>query len=242
MSKKQLSTLFLCSLIYWTVGNGLLPLLPVYATQLGAAPSVIGSYLSIIYIGLAMGTIIAGWLSDKFQQRKIMLIINGVLSIPVCWLMGRVTNIWYLTALTAGLWFLGGFALTLLSILTGLFAEKTRRGKYFGILSMAASASLWHFCLSISLLAVLMQTSRAVGSALVTDLVPSASLGRGISLFTATTWIGGIIGFGTTGYAIQNLGLFFTLIMGACLPLAAIVLLIPIGQPEKDKSIPGEVA
>ena len=390
MSKKQLSTLFLCSLIYWTAGNGLLPLLPVYATQLGAAQSVIGFYLSIAYIGLAMGTIIAGWLSDKFQRRKMVLIINGVLSVPVCWLMGRVTNIWYLTALTAGLWFLGGVALTMLSILTGLFVEKTKRGKYFGILWMAAplgsligglttgsiadrwgypilfssisvfmilfpliallledkvvlptrsqlaknvgektqlglgfiflfiasvitytipflgylgrslsmnklgfvaaaisrteaiggavalpmppligwlsdrierkrclalsylagtvsllilsaSASLWHFCLSISLLAVLMQTSRAVGSALVTDLVPPASLGRGISLFTATTWIGGIIGFGATGFAIQNLGMFFTLIIGASMPLAAMVLLIPIDQPGKDKSIAGEV-
>ena len=138
MSKKQLSTLFLCSLIYWTIGNGLLPLLPVYATQLGAAPSVIGYYLSIVYICLAIGSIIVGWLSDKIQRRKIMLIINGILAVPVCWLMGRVTNIWYLTALTAGLWFLGGVALTLLSILTGLFAEKTKRGKYFGILLMAA--------------------------------------------------------------------------------------------------------
>jgi predicted MFS family arabinose efflux permease len=87
-----------------------------------------------------------------------------------------------------------------------------------------------------------MQTSRAVGSALVTDIVPPASLGRGISLFTATTWIGGIIGFAVTGFAIENLGMFFTLIIGACLPFAAMVLLIPIGQPEKDKSIAGEVA
>jgi len=352
---------------------------------------MIGSYLSIVYIGLAMGTIIAGWLSDKFQRRKIMLIINGVLAVPVCWLMGRVTNIWHLTALTAGLWFLGGHGLTLLSILTGMFAEKTKRGKYFGILAMAAplgsligglmtgtiadrwgypilfafisvfmilfpliallvddkvvlparsrlaenvgektqlgsgfiflfmasiiaytipslgwfgrsltmdqlgflaaaisrteaiggavvlpmppligwlsdridrkrclaisflagtvsllilsaSATLWHFCLSISLLAVFMQTSRAVGAALVTDLVPPALLGRGISLFSATSWIGGIIGFAAAGFVIQNLGMFFTLIIGACLPLAAIVFLIPIGQPEKDKSIAGEVA
>jgi MFS family permease len=109
------------------------------------------------------------------------------------------------------------------------------------LLILSASATLWHFCLSISLLAVFMQTSRAVGSALVTDLVPPASLGKGISMFTATTWIGGIIGFGATGFAIQNLGMFFTLIIGACLPLAAMVLLIPIGQPEKNKSTAGEV-
>jgi len=383
MSKKQLSALFLCSLVYWTGGNGLLPLLPVYATQLGAAPSVIGSYLSIVFIGLALGTITSGWLSDRFQRRKIMLIINGVMTVPVVWLMGRVTNIWHLAALTAVLWFLGGMGLSLVSILTGLFAEETKRGKYFGILSMAgslslliaglttgpiadrwgfpslfssisvfmifspltallledkvaapvrsqlakhvvektqlgvgftllflasiisyivpflgrlglslsmnelgfsataisstaaiggaitlplppligwlsdrierkrfliltylsgtasllilsASGSLWHFWLSSSLLSVLTYASRGVGSALVTDLVPQASLGRGIALFNSTTWIGGIIGFAATGFAIQNLGMFLSFIIGACLPVIAMVLLIPIRKAEKE--------
>ena len=39
MSKKQILALFVCSLVPWTVGNGLVPLLPVYATQLGADPA-----------------------------------------------------------------------------------------------------------------------------------------------------------------------------------------------------------
>ena len=41
MSRKQLFALFLCSLVIWTTGSGLIPLLPVYATQMGAAPAVV---------------------------------------------------------------------------------------------------------------------------------------------------------------------------------------------------------
>ncbi|UCC65329.1 MAG: hypothetical protein JSV36_09925, partial [Anaerolineae bacterium] len=75
MSKKQLLALFLCSLIIWTGGNGLSPLLPVYATQLGADPAMVGYYLSFSYLALASGTVVAGWLSDNVQHRKISLIV-----------------------------------------------------------------------------------------------------------------------------------------------------------------------
>jgi len=70
---------------------------------------------------------------------------------------------------------------------------------------------------------------------MVTDLVPQGSLGRGMSLFTATTWVGGIIGFAGTGYAVQRLGMTSTFVMGAFLPLIAIVLLIPIRQVVREK-------
>jgi len=49
--------------------------------------------------------------------------------------MGRATNIWQLTILTGTTWFLSGMGVALVNILVGLFAEKTERGKIFGILS-----------------------------------------------------------------------------------------------------------
>jgi MFS family permease len=376
MVKKQLFALFVCSLIPWTVGNGLLPLLPIYAAQLGADPAVTGYYLSFSYLALASGTLVAGWLSDRLQRRKMSIIVIGVLVAPMTWLMGQVANIWHLAALTATTWFLAGAGVTLLSILTGLFAEEAERGKIFGILSLTSglgaligglttgpivdrwgyptlflalallwvlspltallledkvvsqpepdktsttgerptlgvrffllllaniaagitvfvgrlgtslamdellfvsaaissttavggaltlplspligwlsdrvgrkrllaicylagsagllvlttSTSLWHFWVSAAFLSVSSYVSIGVGSALVTDLVPQKSLGRGLSLFGATPWAGAIIGFAGTGYAIENLGLLSTFLLGAFLPLIATILLIP---------------
>jgi len=101
-----------------------------------------------------------------------------------------------------------------------------------GLSVLAASVSLWHFWVAASLLRVTFSVNNAVGSALVTDLVPQESLGRGMSLFGATWWVGGIIGYAGAGHAIQNLGMTPTFIVGAFLPLIAIVLLIPIRGAE----------
>jgi MFS family permease len=139
MSKKQFAVLFLCNLVTWTVGAGLIPLLPVYAATLGAGPLLTGYYLAFVYAALTAGTVAAGWLSDALQHRKALLIVAGVVNVPATWLMGQATTIYQLAALTATVWFFGGMQLAMLGVLAGLFAEESERGKVFGILGMTVS-------------------------------------------------------------------------------------------------------
>ena len=70
MSRKQFFALFLCNLTPFIVGAGALPLLPVYAADLGAPPAVTGYYLAFSYLALTVGTLVAGWLSDRLGRRR----------------------------------------------------------------------------------------------------------------------------------------------------------------------------
>lgn len=142
MSKRQFAALFLCNLVNYTVGSGLMPLLPVYATRLGAGPVFTGYYMAFAMASLAGGTMLAGWLSDVFQRRKTLLIISGVLGVFAACLTGQVAGIYGLALLTAAVWFLGGVQLSLLGILAGLFAAASERGRIFGILATTAGLGL----------------------------------------------------------------------------------------------------
>jgi predicted MFS family arabinose efflux permease len=139
----------------------------------------------------------------------------------------------------------GGAATLPLQPLLGWLSERTSRKRLLtpchlagtvGLLALASAASLWHLWVASSLLNVLLYVS-SVGSAMVTDLVPQGSLGRGMSLFTATNRVGGIIGFAGAGYAVQRLGMTPTVVMGAFLPLIAIALLIPIRLATQEKAL-----
>jgi MFS family permease len=375
MSRRQTATLFICSLIPWTIGNGLFPLLPVYAVRLGANSAAAGLYLTIAYIALTLGALSAGWMSDGLRKRKLPLIIASLINIPLPWLMGRVQTIWALTAITALAWFLGGMILALIAILAGLSSGENDRGRTFGVLALAnglgmlvgglgvgwlvdhlgyvtmfgclaivsvvipmvallleekdtkrtqgramrqenstglgghfyllftatilfsipgfigalvrslvmnklgfssldisstvaigglvslpfpflmgwisdrigrktflyaaylvafvsfvtlaLSRELWHFWL-VYALGGLALGGYSVGNALVTDLVPPESLGKGLAVIGSAQWIGGIVGFAAAGYMLQNLGLMLTFVIGGCVALAAVGALIPI--------------
>ncbi len=137
MNKKQLLLLFFGILVPWTVGNGLLPILPVYALQIEASEAKAGYCISCAFVALAAGTILAGWLSDKFQRRKLLLTISAAAAIPSLWLMGKARNIVQLAGTTAALWFSLGMALTIITVLVGLSAGKDERGKLLGLIGMS---------------------------------------------------------------------------------------------------------
>jgi MFS family permease len=373
VSKKQLLALFLCSLVPWTIGNGIAPLLPLQAAGLGATQAMAGYCLSLSHLAMAAGTVSAGWLSDRIRRRRIPALVAGLAGIPALYLMGQVTTLrgW---AVALAVWFFCmGLIIALVSIAAGLWAEGGERGKVFGLLALTAewgamlggglagpmanrwgyasmyaalsligflgplaallwkegsvttvpspkrslaktgtglgrsfrllliaslgaavasfvfflgrsfvmadlgfdaaalssagaisgaitlpvpllvgwlsdrlgrkrflafsflvttagllvlcaSTVLWHFW-AASLLFTLSFVGGPVGSALVTDLVPREALGRGLAVYNATTWLGGIAGCALTGCAAQVMGTIPTLVAGACLPVIAVGLL-----------------
>jgi MFS family permease len=386
LSRKQLLALSCCSLVIWTVANGVVVLLPVYATQLGAAPAAVGYYMALTYVALTAGSVAAGTLSDRLGHRKRLLVVVGLAGIPAAWLIGHATNAWQLAVLATAVLFVIGMGVVLIGILAGLFADEAQRGQVFGVLGLTAplagliaglvtgpiadrwgfptmfaalglvcgfwplmgllvedkavapvppgtpasarqrpglgcglyllllggtvavsagfvrvlgtslameelgfsaaaisstgavggavvlpllplvgwlsdrlgrrrflalsylggtvgllvlavSVSLWHFWVAACLVSVLFNVYNSLAPALVTDLVPQASLGTGMSLFGATGWVGGIIGFAVTGQAVQSLGMRTTFILGAFLPALAILLLIPIRPTRREDGI-----
>jgi MFS family permease len=137
MSKKQLIALFVCNLVVAAYGLGLTGLLPVYATRLGADSTLAGLYLSSAFLALAISTVVAGRLADRIQRRKAMLIISAAVIVPLSWLMGQASSLALLMVLTAGVWFAAGFTVTMINILTGLFAAESERGRLFGIIGLS---------------------------------------------------------------------------------------------------------
>ena len=139
ISKKQLIALFSCSLVGWTILLSILNLLPVYAVHLGADEALAGNLLALAFTALTAGTLLAGWLSDRFQHRKSLLILAGLLNVPATWLMGHAAAFWQLVILTVVVYFLIGVGSISINILAGLFAGASERGKIFGVLAINTS-------------------------------------------------------------------------------------------------------
>ena len=380
--RKQRDFLWLnvCTLLVSTVGSSHGTLLPVYTTRLGAGPAATGYYLALIFLALSVGTIVGGWLSDRFQRPKVLLIACAAVAFPATWLMGQTVDIPQLLVMNVISWGAGGVVLAAVGVLVALSAGKEERGRAFGVLGLMGglgaftgglisgpivdrwgfttlftftalligiiplvgsrvenrmvkrereevssvrgpavlgraflllftasiltqsvsseslllrplmmdqlgfdattisstaavgslftvpfpflmgwlsdrfgrknllvltflgttlgtgillvSTSTWHFW-SSSILVTSLGASVALGSALVTDLVPRESVGSAVSLFRATPFIGSVIGFAVTGSMVQGLGAPLVLIIGVLLSVLAIVLLIPIREPAR---------
>jgi len=70
MRKQQLIALCFCNVIIYSGIAGLVGLMPVYLTQLGADTTVTGFFLAFAYLALALSNIVGGRLSDRFQRRS----------------------------------------------------------------------------------------------------------------------------------------------------------------------------
>lgn len=97
-----------------------------------------------------------------------------------------------------------------------------------GLILLAFSFQLWQFWLVSVFAGVAMSANGSVGNALVTDLVSGESIGKGLALFGATGWIGGIIGFALGGLMLQKMNLSICCYLGGIIVIAAVGLLIPL--------------
>jgi MFS family permease len=135
MRTRRLMALFLCSFAILFVGFGLFPLLPVYAAEFGATPTLIGFYLAVTYVAITVGNLLTGWLSGR-APRKIVFVTAGVIGALALFLMGQAMALWQVVALTSVVWFTGGIGLSLINVFIGLYAEESSRGKWFSLVAL----------------------------------------------------------------------------------------------------------
>lgn len=138
IERRQLLALFGYSLVIWSLGNGVLPLLPIFALDFGATKFTTGLYLAASYASIAAGTLVAGWIADRFGHRKAMMVAAGVTGSPIVLVTSLATTFPQLVVLTMTTWWMGGMIVGLTSIVGGLSAGPEQRGLVLGSLAAAA--------------------------------------------------------------------------------------------------------
>ena len=136
MGKAYLVGPFICAFATWTVGNGTVALLPLYAIERGASATGSGLFLAFAFGCLALGTFAPGLLPKNFAHRRALLVSSGILEILLSLLASRTTTLLPFVAISGGLYLSGGILLAQTAVLTGLAAPEQERGTAFGILGM----------------------------------------------------------------------------------------------------------
>jgi MFS transporter, ACDE family, multidrug resistance protein len=131
----------------------------------------------------------------------------------------------------------GGLVSFPLPFLLGWLSDRIGRKKVLflaclslivALLLLPFSRALWHFWLVSIIMGIQAGSMGSAGNALVMDLVIRQSIGKGLALFGATAWFGGIIGFALAGFMMQKLSISLSCYFGCLLVVAAVGLLIPI--------------
>jgi len=122
-------------LIERTVLQGIIPVLPVLATNISHNSTQASIYLSICYVSILIGSLLTDKISNLGVSIKILTLIN---SIPLCVLVGIIgfqKNILPLTIVTASAYFLIGLQLNFITIMVSHLSSPNKAGQNFGILN-----------------------------------------------------------------------------------------------------------
>ncbi len=134
---KQKYILYITNLVARIIANGLLPILPLYALKIGMSKSLSGVYMSASYMALFFGTIISGYIFDKFKIRKLVFSTAILSSIFLLFFHGFTDTPLKLFIATILLWFSCGIQFNSINAYTGMETESKNRGKSFGLLTFS---------------------------------------------------------------------------------------------------------
>lgn len=153
MRDRRLLALFFYHLVAFGIGSGMLPLMPVYAIELGASPRVAGAYVAGSFLAVAAGTMLSNRMALRLGSRRRLLIAAATICIPAHVLMGQADTVATLAALNAAAWFCGGATGATVNVLTGLYAHPERRGRTFALMHLSVPVGTIVGGLSIGALA-----------------------------------------------------------------------------------------
>ena len=140
MSRAQLLAICLCIGIVFFEATIYLGVMPVYVVRLGGDSATTGAFLAFQFLIASVGNLAAGWLSDRFGDRKRMIVISLLLTIPASLLITQATTVTEVI-LTTGLRALpAAFTFSALNILAGVVAAPSERGRVFGWITVASGA------------------------------------------------------------------------------------------------------
>lgn len=136
MRHKQLLLLFICHSVPPIVGMGLFPILPLFAAQLGATPTMIGLYFASMSVASLLASLASSRLGARISRKRVF-VGAGAAGVPALMLLGHATAFWQAVVLTAVVWFLGSTCITLINVFTGELADSRTRGRAFAVLFLS---------------------------------------------------------------------------------------------------------
>jgi MFS family permease len=141
-SARNTTSLFVASLVPYTIGNMLLITLQLRAARLGANETIIGLFMASTFLAVTAGSVAAGWLVNSQQKGVSLVVAGGVANGVVLALVGLAGRFEVFVLMAWLSMFLIGFGQTTINILTGQIAAASERGRVFGLIGLTFGLGL----------------------------------------------------------------------------------------------------